>query len=132
MRKRKSPNPQLMDYFKKEIEPLLQDELRRFMDTLREQKLSKTKFYLMGSFAEGTPHKRSDVDIGVVFEGEQPDLNVFYGLLGERGTLKRVKGARIELTLLSQDVLDLMRREGGSNIREIVTERANQSPERLG
>ncbi|OGD72129.1 hypothetical protein A3A84_01765 [Candidatus Collierbacteria bacterium RIFCSPLOWO2_01_FULL_50_23] len=132
MRTHKAPNPQLMAYFEKEILPLVPYELKTFDDRLNLAGLPQRKYFLFGSFAEGKPSLRSDVDVAVVFDDLEIVLSsAFYGLLGEKGMLTRIKGARVEMTLFDEDDIEIMRHEN-PGIREIKAERENISPERLG
>lgn len=130
MRAIKQANPLLMDYFRREIEPQLPQTLWGFDEKLQALGLPKRKYFLFGSFSEGVPTKRSDVDIGVVFETPLDGLGTFYDLLEERGTLTRIKGARIELTMYRQEDMDVMKHDN-PKIREVIIEPPHQDPERL-
>lgn len=104
MRQYEAPNPGLMAFFESDILPKIPEKLRELDSTLNENNFPSRKYILYGSFSRGTPSTRSDVDIGVVVDSTKGvKLRDFYDYLGDKGTLCRIRGARIELTLIEKD-----------------------------
>ena len=98
-------------------------KIQNDLDLIREsvlQAVPAEAIYLFGSYAYGTPHEESDIDIYVVVPDSTMDLPELQGDI--RGLLRKNKG-RLDLDLLMGRSSVFNRRKNGPTLERVIAQK---------